>query len=102
MNYASKKPYRGVNTFLLAFSRFKGGYDSNYWLTFKQIQALGGNVKGQRSEMVVFWKLLEKPAEKPRPERETDYFPMLRYYRVFNLDQVEGIAKPKPENLPEF
>jgi N-terminal domain of anti-restriction factor ArdC len=41
MNYASKKPYRGVNTFLLAVSRFKAGYDSNYWLTFRQIQALG-------------------------------------------------------------
>ena len=34
MNYASKKPYRGVNTFLLAVSRFKAGYDSNYWLTY--------------------------------------------------------------------
>ena len=98
MNYASKKPYRGVNTFLLAVSRFKAGYDSNYWLTFKQIQMLGGNVKGQHSEMVVFWKLLEKPT----PENETDYIPMLRYYRVFNLDQVTGIKKPTLENLPTF
>jgi len=100
INYFSKKPYRGVNTFLLAVSRFKAGYDSNYWLTFKQIQALGGNVKGQHSEMVVFWKLLEKPAENPTAENETDYIPMLRYYRVFNLDQVTGIKKPSLENLP--
>jgi antirestriction protein ArdC len=98
MNYASKKPYRGVNTFLLAFSRFKAGYDSNYWLTFKQIQALGGNVKGQHSEMVVFWKFLEKPTA----ENETDYIPMLRYYRVFNLHQVTGIKKPAFDNLPTF
>jgi antirestriction protein ArdC len=102
MNYASKKPYRGVNTFLLAVSRFKAGYDSNYWLTFKQIQALGGNVHGQRSEMVVFWKLLEKPAENPTGETDTDYIPILRYYRVFNLDQVTGIKKPTLENLPLF
>jgi antirestriction protein ArdC len=102
MNYASKKPYRGVNTFLLAVARLKADYDSNYWLTFKQIQALGGNVKGQRSEMVVFWKLLEKPAENPTAENETDYIPMLRYYRVFNLDQVTGIKKPMAENLPTF
>jgi antirestriction protein ArdC len=103
MNYASKKPYRGVNTFLLAVSRFKAGYDSNYWLTFKQIQALGGNVKGQHSEMVVFWRLLEKPAENPTAENETDYIPMLRYYRVFNLDQVTGIKKPvAADNLPTF
>src|SRR5215813_10017917 len=102
MNYVSKKPYRGVNTFLLAVARFKAGYDSNYWLTFKQIQALDGNVKGQHSEMVVFWKLLEKPAENPTPNNETDYIPMLRYYRVFNLDQVTGIKKPSLDNLPSF
>jgi len=102
MNYASKKPYRGVNTFLLAVSRFKAGYDSNYWLTYKQIQTLGGNVKGQHSEMVVFWKLLEKPAENPTADNETDYIPILRYYRVFNLDQVTGIKKSSLENLPAF
>ena len=27
---------------------------------------------------------------------------MLRYYRVFNLDQVTGIKKPSLENLPTF
>ncbi len=53
-------------------------------------------------KMVVFWKLLEKPAENPTPENETDYIPMLRYYRVFNLDQVTCIKKPKAENLSEF
>ena len=87
---------------MLAVSRFKAGYDSNYWLTFKQIQALGGNVKGQHSEMVVFWKLLEKPAENPTGEHDMDYIPMLRYYRVFNLDQVTDIKKPVAENLPTF
>ena len=50
-SFVSKKPYRGVNTFLLAVARLKAGYGSNYWLTFKQIQALGGNVKGQHSEI---------------------------------------------------
>src|SRR6201988_4955199 len=101
-SFVSKKPYRGVNTFLLALARFKSGYDSNYWLTFNQIQTLGGNVKGQKTEMVVFWKMLEKPAQNPTPENETDYIPMLRYYRVFNLDQVTGIKKPTLENLPTF
>ena len=101
-SFVSKKPYRGVNTFLLALARFKAGYDSNYWLTFKQAQALGGSVKGERSEMVVFWKLLEKPATNPTPENETDYIPMLRYYRVFNLDQVTGITKPALGDLPAF
>ena len=101
-NFTTQKPYRGVNTFLLAVARLKAGYDSNYWLTFKQVQALGGNVKGERTEMVVFWKLLEKPAQNPEVGNETDYIPMLRYYRVFNLDQVTGIKKPSLANLPVF
>jgi antirestriction protein ArdC len=101
-SFVSKKAYRGVNTFLLALARFKAGYDSNYWLTFKQVQALGGSIKGHKSEMVVFWKLLEKPAETSTPEKDTDYIPMLRYYRVFNLDQVSGINKPVLDNFPSF
>jgi len=36
-SFITKKPYRGINTFLLAVARLKAGYDSNYWLTFKQV-----------------------------------------------------------------
>ena len=89
-SFVSKKAYRGVNTFLLGLARFKAGYDSNYWLTFKQVQALGGSVKGERSEMIVFWKVLEKPAENPTPENEKDFIPMLRYYRMFNPRSSDG------------
>jgi antirestriction protein ArdC len=38
-NLISKKPYRGINVFLLALA----GYGSQYWLTYRQAQALGGN-----------------------------------------------------------
>jgi antirestriction protein ArdC len=40
-NLISKKPYRGINVFLLALA----GYGSQYWLTYRQAQALGGNVR---------------------------------------------------------
>jgi antirestriction protein ArdC len=45
---------------------------------------------------------LEKPAANSTAENDTDYIPMLRYYRVFNLDQVTGIAKATAGELPEF
>jgi antirestriction protein ArdC len=32
-NFTSKRPYRGVNTFLLTVARLKASYESNYWLT---------------------------------------------------------------------
>ena len=55
-NLVSRKPYRGVNVFLLhAMS-----YGSPYWLTFKQAQALGGNVrKGEKAAPVVYWRWLD-------------------------------------------
>ena len=52
-NYVSKKPYRGINVFLLhAMS-----YESPFWLTFHQANELGGKIrKGEKSCPVVFWK----------------------------------------------
>jgi antirestriction protein ArdC len=101
-NYFSKKPYRGINTFLLTVARIKEGWDSNYWLTYKQIEALGGSLQIPQSEMVVFWKFAEIPAENPTKENETDRIPVLRYYRVYNLSQVACIKRPDAEDLPPF
>ena len=52
-NLTTQKPYRGINVFLLACQ----GYDSPFWLTYKQAQEIGGHVrKGEKSSPVVFWK----------------------------------------------
>jgi antirestriction protein ArdC len=76
-NLVSQKAYRGVNVFLLhAMS-----YSSPHWLTFKQAQAMGGNVKqGERATPVVFWKWLDV-------EGKAERVPFLRYYSVFNVSQ---------------
>ena len=53
-NLVSKKPYRGVNHFLLSASK----YVSPFWLTMRQANELGGHVrKGEESTIVVFWKV---------------------------------------------
>jgi antirestriction protein ArdC len=91
-NLASGKQYRGVNTFLLAFTAYAKGYESSYWTTFKQAQEQGGTVrKGERSSMVVFWKQLET---KDKTTGEDKRIPMLRYYNVFNVAQCEGLTAP--------
>lgn len=91
-NMDSRKPYRGVNVFLLAFTAYAHGYESSYWMTYKQAKEKGGNVKkGEKSSLVVFWKQLET---KDRQTGEEKTIPMLRYYNVFNLSQIEGIAAP--------
>jgi antirestriction protein ArdC len=98
-NLVSRKPYRGVNVFLLhAMS-----YTSPYWFTFKQAQELGGHVrKGEKACPVVFWKWLDVERD-----GQAERVPFLRYYSVFNVAQCEGIdahipsaTGPKHEHSP--
>jgi antirestriction protein ArdC len=91
-NLLSKRPYRGLNVWLLAAF----AYPQPYFLTFDQIKELGGSVKrGETGHMVIFWKskqrngtLEETEDENPKPRRS---FPILRYYKVFNVDQIKGL-----------
>lgn len=90
-NFVSRKPYRGINVFMLiALS-----YESPFWLTFRQVAALGGNVrKGEKACPVVFWKQLKlEDKESNEPRR----IPLLRFYHVFNVSQCDGLkTAPAP------
>jgi antirestriction protein ArdC len=87
-NLVSKKPYRGINVFLLAFA----GYGSQYWLTYRQAQTLGGNVRrGEHGTKIVFWKCNTRETESADGEIEERKSAFLRYYTVFNLEQTEGL-----------
>lgn len=103
-NLVSGKEYRGINTFLLHCSAMFCGYDSPYWLTYKQAADREGNVrKGEHGTVVVFWKLLEREKTDPiTGATTTEKIPFLRYYTVFNAQQCEGIEYPNPlgENPP--
>jgi antirestriction protein ArdC len=93
VNLVSMKEYRGINVFLLVCQ----GYGSRYWLTYRQAQSLGGNVrKGARGSKVVFWKLDEYENRNTETgESEIRKSLLLRYYTVFNLEQCEGIEPPE-------
>jgi antirestriction protein ArdC len=86
-NLVSGRAYRGLNTFLLGSQ----GYASRYWLTFNQANKIGGHVKkGEHSSLVTFWHIGE---EKIKSDGTKSRPFLLRYYRVFNLTQTEGIAE---------
>jgi antirestriction protein ArdC len=92
INLDSGKKYRGVNVFLLATVAWATGYGSDYWLTFKQAQKLGGKVrKGEKSSLVVFWKQYDT---KDKETGEDISIPVLKHYNVFNAEQCEGIEPP--------
>lgn len=88
-NLHSGKPYRGINTFLLGLAP----YDSPWWLTYKQATELGGTVrKGEKSSVAVFWKL---DTIRDKETGEEKRVPILRYFRVFNLEQCENVRMPR-------
>lgn len=88
-NLITKKPYRGVNPFLLLAM----GYESPHWLTFRQAIQLGGSVKkGEKACPVVFWKQMEVT---DKQSGEMEKIPLLRLYYVFNVAQCEGL-----KNMP--
>jgi len=109
-NLISNKPYRGINAFLLGMTF----YSSRYWLSFNQVKQLGGWVrKGEKASMVVFFKKYKKTTAETNQEDEIDINRfnsfVLRYYYVFNSDQVEGVdhkrlveASESIKNLAEF
>ena len=103
-NFATHRHYSGMNFFMLSMS----GYASPYFLTFRQIQELGGFVKkGSHGFPVVYWGTQEvenvpvMPDESDGTSAVVDasgtmnkLVPFLRSYIVFNAEQTEGINFP--------
>ena len=102
-NLVSKRPYNGINYFLLSASK----YVSPFWLTYRQATELGGHVrKGEESTIVVFWKVedLKQIGEdldaEENNEKNRRRF-LLRYYRLFNLEQCE-LPQAVLDKLPKI
>lgn len=96
INAISKKAYSGVNIWLLQASAIKHGFKSNTWLTYKQASQLGGNViRGSKGTFITYSSRIEKKETKNKPEEEKEYFWLLKYYNVFNLEQCENIDVSK-------
>lgn len=153
-NFKTKKPYRGINVFILGST----GYGSPDWMTFKQAQECayrawlrrnnlkdsltnakaynalkvrkldpktkqftedwdpakhkGGVRQGEAATPIIFWKILKfEDASAPRKKNGAvgeKTIPLLKYYNVFNVEQIDGLdlpvrERPEPDycHLPE-
>lgn len=87
----------GINIMLLWCSAAKQGFQDPRWLTYKQAQELGAQVrKGEHGTTAIFYKTQEKEAEDGAVEK----IPMLKSFTVFNVEQIDGLsidAVPQPE-----
>lgn len=122
LNFDSKKPYRGVNRLLLQERiGFAGAFRNPYFLTFNQIKKHGGKLKkGTRGYEVVYYSIRYiVPADKntgrkayssTNAHKVIDFIdkhklsedivtriPMIRYYNVYNGEDITGIDFKLPE-----
>lgn len=90
-NASSKRPYRGINVFILALA----GYSNPGWMTYKNAKSHGGTVKkGQKATTIIFWKVVpKKERSETTGKMETNKIFLLRYYNVFNVEQIEGLPE---------
>ena len=85
-------PYRGMNTFWLWMIADAAGFLSPYWMTYRQCQKLGGQVrKGENSTIAIFYKSYDKQVEREDGEEGIENRRVLRAYTVFNADQCDGL-----------
>ena len=109
INYVTRHAYSPLNQMLLG--------EAGEYLTFKQVTELKGKVKaGAHSRLVVFYKPQVCTREKTTTDengnektvKEQFTIPYLQYYRVFHLNDTEGIpskitateeVKPEPEQI---
>ncbi|MHB1609203.1 MAG: ArdC family protein [Acidiferrobacter thiooxydans] len=104
LNLTTGKPYTGINVLVLWSAALSRGFTSPYWLTYKQSAERGGQVrKGERSTLCVFYKPWESTETNPENgETETTRGAVLKTFRVFNLDQIDGIEAPGREPRAPF
>lgn len=87
MNLASGRIYQGINTPLLWMQQ----YPSEVFGTFQQWSERKEVIrKGEKGNLVIFFKPMEKTVEKDDGELDVEKFHMLRSYFVFNKSQLKS------------
>jgi antirestriction protein ArdC len=95
-------PYQGINILLLWGEQLDKSFRSNRWMTFKQAQALGANVrKGEQGTLVVYANKVTKTDTNDQGDEIEREIPYMKGYTVFNVDQIENLpaeygTEPQP------
>lgn len=86
-------PYTGINTLYLWAIGDARGYHSRTWMTYRQAEELGGQVRrGERGSLSVYFSSFSKTeTDRVTGTEATKNIRFLRSYIVFNVDQIDGL-----------
>jgi len=89
-NAITNQPYKGINVLVLWSHRIEQGFQSNKWMTYRQAKSVGAQVrKGERSITCIYFQMVEKKKKKEGAEDKKEFFPLMRAFNLFNLDQID-------------
>jgi|JI10StandDraft_1071094.scaffolds.fasta_scaffold51969_7 antirestriction protein ArdC len=89
---ANGTPYRGINVLLLWVEAQDKNYTAPIWMTYKQAQAMGAQVrKGETGTLVVFADRLTKTETNDKGEETERQIAFMKGYTVFNVEQIDGL-----------
>ena len=97
----SGKRYRGCNVFILSMMQ----KTQPNWYTYKQIQAIAKkekaelSVKGLKSMPVTYFNFIKK---KDKATGKDTKYPMLRFYGVFNAEDIKGLPESYLKKSKKF
>jgi len=85
-------PYRGINVLSLWGEAMTRGYSCPIWMTYKQAQELGGQVrKGERGSLVVYADRIRRTETNDQGDDVEREIPFLKGYTVFNCEQINSL-----------
>lgn len=94
-NAGTGRKYSGINVLILWAEVIHRGFASQRWLTYRQAQAAGGNVRrGEKGTIICYADRFtpKAQAEAARGEdREARQVAFLKRFTVFNVEQCEGL-----------
>ncbi|MBD9524427.1 DUF1738 domain-containing protein [Ensifer sp. ENS02] len=97
---ATGEAYRGINVLMLWLASELAGYEENTWMTYRQAQDLGGQVrKGEKGALVVKYGTF---TPKEREDDDERAIPYLKGYTVFNVEQIENLPEQFYRSVEEL
>jgi antirestriction protein ArdC len=103
------QPYSGINILMLWASATAEGFIAPIWMTYRQAQELGAQVReGEKGALVVYANSITRTEESGDGEEIAQEIHFMKGYTVFNVEQIDSLpahyyakAEPRFSSPPE-